>query len=200
MGISSGSLTFFRLYFNETFNLRVTEIREKLGNCSFSNLFQDEKPLNYGFVPFEYPKYENFDSAEILFGENYLFCLRLDEKKVSKKYFDIEFIKFKNQFVAENNKQSLTKTDIEFLKNALSANLLKNSTPSTSLVEIILRTEQREIFISNLSTKIFSAVEHLFRIAFDVVLYKDSLMEILRRNIKNSAILDSIAKLTPYNF
>lgn len=200
MGLSSGSLTFFRLYFNETLNFGVTELRERLGNYSFSHLFEEEKQINYGFVPFEYPKYEDFDSSEVLFEENYIFCLRLDEKKISKKYFDIEFIKFKNQFMAENNKQNLTKTDMEFLKNALNSKLFKNSIPSTSLVEVIFKIEQRAVFVSNVSAKIFAALEHLFRLAFDIVLYRDSLVENLRKNSKDSALLDNIIKLTPYNF
>lgn len=200
MGLSSGSLTFFRLYFNETIKFSITELREILDRYSFSSLYEDEKPLNYGFVPFDYPKNEDFNSGEVLFGENYVFCLRLDEKKISRKYFDIEFVKLKNQFMAENNKQNLTKTDMEFLKNTLSNKLFKNTTPSTSLTEIIFKAEHKSLFVTNISTKIFSAFEHVFKLAFDIVLYKDSLIETVRKNSKDSALVDNIARLTPYNF
>ncbi|MBZ4672382.1 MAG: hypothetical protein JG762_612 [Deferribacteraceae bacterium] len=200
MGLISGSLTFFRLHFQEALKLSNREIQSALEQYSFNNLFEEEKFVNYGFVPFDFPVQTDFLTAETDFDGLSVFGVRIDEKKVNKKYFDIEFERMKNAFMQENGKTYLTKTDKEFIKNALNTKLLKNSLPSTSIVEVILNQDEKCIYVSALNTKVMDILEHLFRLAFEIAVYRESMVENVRKKTGNAKLIDDMLKLTPYNF
>lgn len=200
MGLISGSLTFFRLHFQEAIKLSNQEIQLALDKYSFNNLFEEEKFVNYGFVPFDFPVQADFLTADTDFDGLTVFGVRIDEKKINKKYFDIEFERMKSAFLLENGKTYLTKTDKEFLKNALNKKLLKSSLPTTSIVEIILNQDEKCIFVSALNSKVMDILEHLFRLAFEIAIYRDSMIENIRKKTNNAKLIDDMLMLTPYNF
>lgn len=199
MGIISGSLTFFRLRFNENLKFDDEEIRNALKTYEFDKLYEDEKFINYGFVPFTFPADSDFSISDIKFGSYFLFSIRIDEKKINKKYFDIEFEKMKRDYLKENNKTALTKSDRDFIKNALNAKLLKKALPASQIVEVLFSFEKKSIYLSALNTKVMDTSEHLFRLAFDISIYKDSFLKILRVS-GLSKLADNVLKLTPYDF
>lgn len=200
MGLISGSLTFFRLHFQESIKLSNQEIKLALDRYSFNNLFEEEKFVNYGFVPFDFPAQTDFLTADTDFDGLTVFGVRIDEKKINKKYYDIEFERMKSAFLLENGKTYPTKTDKEFLKNALNTKLLKSSLPTTSIVEIILNQDEKCIFVSALNSKIMDILEHLFRLAFEIAIYRESMIENIRKKTNNAKLIDNMLMLTPYNF
>lgn len=200
MGLVSGSLTFFRLYFKENINFSAGEVAEILKEYSFERLYDDEKLVNYGFVPFNFPAVSSFDVAEVNFEGIDIFAVRMDEKKINKKYFDIEFENMKRKFQEENSKNFLTKMDKEFIKNALNTKLLKGTLPSTSLIEVILDQKQKCIYSSILSAKVMDILENLFRIAFDIAIYRENIVENVRKKTMDAKLVDSLMTLSPYNF
>jgi len=197
MGIIKGSLTFFRLGYQNEFNLSITEIAEKLKEYSFENLYDEFRTVNYGFTPFLYPTAENFDETEIFFNEYMLFTVRIDEKKINSNFFNIELEKKKKELLSQSNKEKLTKSDIDFLKNSVTKTLLNSTTPSTTIVEVILDSNNNFVYINKLNSKIFDALSHLFRIAFDINLYRESFAEILKRNLRDLSILDNLLNSLP---
>jgi DNA recombination-dependent growth factor C len=200
MGLSSGALTFFRLRFDEKVKLSISEITNILQDWSFDEIYNDENLTNYGFVPLGFPEENDFNTSEIIYADNYIFAMRLDETKVNKKYFEIEFADKKKNFLKETGKNNLSKKDAEFIKNSLLLNMSKRTLPTTSLVEIIFKPEKNEIFVSSLSTKIFDALEHLFKAGFNISIYKDSLFETGKRTVNNPMFLDDLLKTTPTEF
>lgn len=200
MGLSSGSLTFFRLRFDEKIDVSVTELYEALNEWSFESIHNEDNLINYGFVPFGYPESFSFESSDVLFDNQYLFGLRFDETRINRKYFDIALADKKRDFLVETKKDRLSKKDIEFLKNALTLSMSKKTLPNTSLVEMIFKPENGTILVSTLSTKIFDALEHLFKAAFDIVIYKDSLFESAKRECIDPMVIDDLTKATPSDF
>lgn len=199
MGLLSGSLTFFRLRFKENLNFSLEETRNALKSYEFDKLYEEDKFINYGFVPFAFPIETDFDLTDIYFGSYFVFSIRIDEKKINSKYFDIEFEKMKRNYLRENNKTALTKSDKDFIKNALNAKLLKKALPATQIVEVLLSFEKKTVFLSALNTRIMDTSEHLFRLAFDISVYRDNFLETLRV-AKESHLIDNVLKLTPYDF
>lgn len=195
MGFLSGSMNLFRVYFNEPFVYNTLEMTDILEQYSFANMYSDEKTINYGFVPFEYPEKESFQNSSLLYGEHIIFAMRYDEKRINAKYFNLEFISMKKRFMEENRKEYLSKIDIEFLKNTLTNKLSKSAVPSSTIVEILFLPEKREIFLSNQNTKIFEALAHLFRSAFDISIYQETLIELSKRVLNNPSKLDRILQL-----
>jgi hypothetical protein len=195
MGFLSGSMNLFRVYFNEPFVYNTLEMTDILDQFSFANMYSDEKTINYGFVPFEYPEKESFQNSSLLYGEHIIFAMRYDEKRINAKYFNLEFISMKKRFMEENRKEYLSKIDIEFLKNTLTNKLSKSAVPSSTIVEILFLPEKREIFLSNQNTKIFEALAHLFRSAFDISIYQETLIELSKRVLNNPSKLDRILQL-----
>jgi len=195
MGFLSGSMNLFRVYFNEPFVYNTLEMTDILDQYSFANMYSDEKTINYGFVPFEYPEKESFQNSSLLYGEHIIFAMRYDEKRINAKYFNLEFISMKKRFMEENRKEYLSKIDIEFLKNTLTNKLSKSAVPSSTIVEILFLPEKREIFLSNQNTKIFEALAHLFRSAFDISIYQETLIELSKRVLNNPSKLDRILQL-----
>lgn len=195
MGIISGAMNLFRVYFNEPFDYNTLEMSDILEQHSFNALYSDEKNINYGFVPFEYPERESFQDSSILYGEHILFAMRYDEKRINAKYFNLEFATMKKRFMEENRKEFLTKMDIEFLKNTLTTKLSKSAVPNSTLVEIMLVPEKKEIFISVQNTKIFEALAHLFRSAFDISIYQETLIELSKRVLNNPSKMDRVLQL-----
>ncbi len=200
MGLYSGSLTFFRLFYDENITYSLSEISENLLEYSFDRFYDSSRPVNYGFVPLNYPDYADFTSSEILFDNAYVFSVRIDEKKINKKYFDIKFQEMKKEFLEQNKKDFLSKSDKEFIKNALTNKMFAETLPNTSLVEIIWEMDERQVFVSNIASKSFEAVVHLFRVAFDLNLYRDSLIESARKNISEHYKIDDLKNVTPANF
>jgi hypothetical protein len=195
MGFLSGSMNLFRVYFNEPFVYNTLEMTDILDQYSFANMYSDEKTINYGFVPFEYPEKESFQNSSLLYGEHIIFAMRYDEKRINAKYFNLEFISMKKRFMEENRKEYQSKIDIEFLKNTLTNKLSKSAVPSSTIVEILFLPEKREIFLSNQNTKIFEALAHLFRSAFDISIYQETLIELSKRVLNNPSKLDRILQL-----
>jgi len=195
MGFLSGSMNLFRVYFNEPFVYNTLEMTDILEQYSFANMYSDEKTIDYGFVPFEYPEKESFQNSSLLYGEHIIFAMRYDEKRINAKYFNLEFISMKKRFMEENRKEYLSKIDIEFLKNTLTNKLSKSAVPSSTIVEILFLPEEREIFLSNQNTKIFEALAHLFRSAFDISIYQETLIELSKRVLNNPSKLDRILQL-----
>lgn len=200
MGLYSGSLTFFRLFYDEDVTFSLNEIVEHLREYSFDRFYDSSRPINYGFVPLNYPEYTDFLSAEVLFDNDYVFSVRIDEKKLNKKYFDIKFQEMKKEFLEQNKKDFLSKSDKDFIKNALTNKMFAETLPTTSLVEIIWKTDKNQIFVSNIASKSFEAVVHLFRAAFEINLYRDSLFESAKRNLTEVYKIDELKNVTPANF
>jgi DNA recombination-dependent growth factor C len=197
MGILSGSMNLFRIYFNEEFNLNTLEMAEVLEQYSYDKLFDEFKPVNYGFVPFEYPEMDSFLDSSILYGDNILFSVRYDEKRINSKYYKTELITMKKKFLQENKKEFLSKMDVEFLKNTLTNRLVKSSIPNTSIIEILFVPEKKEIYVSNISSKIFESIVNLFRIAFDINIYQETLVELSKRLLHNPSKVDQLLTLNP---
>lgn len=197
MGLLKGSLTFFRLSYQKDLNISITEITEKLKEYSFENIYDELKPVNYGFVPFLYPVIESFDEAEVVFNEYITFTIRLDEKKVNSNFFNIELEKKKRELMLQSNKEKLSKSDIDFLKSNVTKSLLQSTTPSTTLIEVILDSNNNSIFISKLNSKIFDATAHLFKLAFDINIYRATFAEILKRNLDELSVLDNLLNSLP---
>jgi len=200
MGLANGSLTFFRLYHNEKVDYSLTEVTDFLKEYSFNRLYDSSKPLNYGFVPLGYPEISDFESAELLFYNTYIFTVRIDEKKISKKFFDIKFEEMKSDFLKENNKEYLSKSDREFIKNALTNKMHSQAYPTTSLLEVIWETDRKEVFISSLTSKTFESVVHLFRAAFETNLFRDSLIETVQRKTDDPHKVDDLKNVSPTGF
>ncbi|MEC9491370.1 hypothetical protein [Flexistipes sp.] len=200
MGLVNGSLTFFRLFYNEKVEYSLTDATELLKEYSFDRFYDSSKPLNYGFVPLGYPEVSDFESAELLFDNTFIFTVRIDEKKISKKFFDIKFEEMKNDFLKQNNKEYLSKSDKDFIKNALTNKMHSQAYPATTLVEVIWEMDNKEIFISSLTNKTFESVVHLFRAAFEVNLFRDSLMETVKRKISEPYKIDDLKNVAPTGF
>lgn len=200
MGLANGSLTFFRLFYNEKVEYSLAEITEFLKEYSFDRFHDSSKPLNYGFVPLGYPEVSDFGSAELLFDNTFIFSVRIDEKKISRKFFDIKFEEMKSDFLKQNNKEHLSKSDRDFIKNALTNKMHSQAYPTTSLVEVIWETDSKEVFISSLTNKTFESVVHLFRAAFEINLFRDSLMETVKRKIDDPHKVDDLINVSPTGF
>ncbi|KAA0258685.1 hypothetical protein FHQ18_05880 [Deferribacter autotrophicus] len=197
MGLLKGNLTFFKLKYEGNFPSLLTEVIDKLNNFSFDKIYDDLKYINYGFIPFDYPEFESFENAEITFGEYYIFSLRIDEKKVNNNFFLIEFEKAKKQLKHESGKEKLNKSDIEFLKSAVTKKILKDTPPATNLVEVIVDVNNSSIFVSKLNGKILDAITHLFKVAFDLNVYRETLIETIKSKIDDLTIVDDLINSLP---
>lgn len=200
MGLESGSLTFFRLFFSEDADYSVTDVIELLKEYSFERFYDSSKPLNYGFVPVGYPEVPDFESGDVLFDNTFIFAVRIDEKKFSRKFFEIKFEEMKADFLKQNQKEYLSKSDKEFIKNALTNKMHSETYPSTSLVEVVFETQNKEVFISSLTSKTFEAVVHLFRAAFNINLFRDSLLETVKKKVDDPSKVDDLKNVSPTDF
>ncbi len=200
MGLNSGSLTFFRLRFEEKINPSVSEVSTLLEEWSFDKIYNEDNLTNYGFVPLGYPENINFTSSEICFEQIYIFAMRMDEKKLNKKFFEIELSEKKKEFMMQSGKNKLSKSDLEFIKNGLLLTMSKQTLPTTSILEIIFKPEQKVIYISGMSNKIFDAVEHLFKASFDIAIYRDNIIHTAKNVLNNLSATDELLKLTPTEF
>lgn len=197
MGILLGSMNIFRLYFNEDFKYNIMEIGDILEEYSFNNFYDEEKQVNYGFVPFEYPEKISFGETSIIYGEYILFSVRYDEKRFNSRYFKTELITMKKRYMEESNKEYITKNDLEFLKNSLTNKLMKSAVPNTTIIEIVLIPEKKEIWLSVASKKIIEVISNLFRSAFDINPYQETLIEMAKRTINNPSKVDKLILLNP---
>ncbi|MGA1847576.1 hypothetical protein [Deferribacter abyssi] len=197
MGILKGNLSFFKLKYEGSFPNLLTEVIDRLSNFSFDNIYDELKYINYGFVPFNYPEFESFESAEITFGEYFVFSIRIDEKKVNNNFFLIEFEKAKKQLKQESGKNKLNKSDIEFLKSSVTKKILKDTPPSTNIIEIIIDINHSSIFASKLNSKVLDTITHLFNAAFDLNVYRETLLETIKANIDDLTILDDLINTLP---
>ncbi|MCX8083841.1 MAG: hypothetical protein N3C60_02870 [Calditerrivibrio sp.] len=196
MGLISGSINLFRVYFNDPFRFNTLEISDILDQYSFDQLFSEEKTINYGFIPFEYPDRTSFAESSVIYGEHILFSMRYDEKRINAKFFNLELNLQKKRFMEENKKEFLSKTDIEFIKNSLNRKLAKLAIPNTTIIEILLDPDKKQIIVSNLSTKIFEALSHLMKSAFDINIYQETFVELAKKVLNDPAKIDRLLQIT----
>jgi hypothetical protein len=200
MGLETGTLTFFRLRFDEKIKLSISEITKILEEWTFDKIYNDDNLTNYGFVPLKYPEFNDFKIAEICFEQTYIFAMRMDEKKLNKQFFNIELSNKKKEFLIQSNKNNISKSDIEFIKNSLLLTMSKKTLPVTSIIEIIFKPEKNIILVSKISNKIFDALEHLFKAAFDIVIYRDSIINTAKSQQIVPEDIDALLKTNATQF
>ncbi len=173
MGIVSPSMAITRYRVEGKIEGAATEtVRRGLIKNAITEIDNEAEDKAVGWTSFQSPYFPNFDGSSFLFGNLFIFSLRIDRKSVSskllKKHLSIEtadrLAKTKKRFLSKDEKAALTE---KVMKDLL---VRVPSTPS--IYDIVWNYENASLlFFTNLRAA-NEQLEALFKRSFNVGLIR----------------------------
>ncbi|TYT74166.1 recombination-associated protein RdgC [Desulfobotulus mexicanus] len=168
---SSTALTRYRVEGNKE-TLSLETIREKINNNRFPEIEDPASFFTSGWTPFESHYLSDFSEKTIVFGNNFLFCLRIDKKtvpsRILKKMVAIETQKR----LKESGKEFLSKNEKKALKEDIEASLLLRIPATPNIYDFLWNMEAEEVYFFSSQKAACEEVETLFLKTFGIHLIR----------------------------
>ncbi len=174
MGLLSSSVSITRYFVKGEINGPTIEtVHGGLQKFAISKLDNDESVETIsGWTSLEHPYNADFDRDTYLFGNYFVFCLRMDKKSISsrivKKHVTLEI----NKRLAESKREYLSKNEKKAVKEDVLLLLAKRIPATPNVYDVVWDYEKRSLwFFSNLKAA-NEELETLFTKAFNLHLIR----------------------------
>jgi DNA recombination-dependent growth factor C len=173
MGILSSAVSITRYRVEGKIDGPVIEIVSKgLKKNAIPEIDEEAESKAAGWTSFETPFHPNFDGSSFVFGNLFVFALRIDRKSIPAKLLKKHLARETSKRLAKTNRRFLSKDEKQALKDKV-INDLAIRIPSTPTVyDLIWNYEASSLwFYSNLRSA-NEEIETLFRRSFNIGLLR----------------------------
>jgi len=173
MGILSSAVSITRYRVEGKIEGPVIEIVSKgLKKNTIPEIDEEAESMAVGWTSFENPFHPNFDGSSFVFGNLFVFALRIDRKSIPAKLLKKHLALETSKRLAKTNRRFLSKDEKQALKDKV-INDLAIRVPSTpNVYDLIWNYEASSLwFYSNLRSA-NEEIETLFRRSFNVGLLR----------------------------
>jgi recombination associated protein RdgC len=173
MGILSSAVSITRYRVEGKIEGPVIEMVSKgLKKNTIQEIDKEAESKAAGWTSFENPFHPNFDGSSFIFGNLFVFALRIDRKsipaKLLKKHLTIETAKR----LAKTNRRFLSKDEKQALKDKVINDLVIRVPSTPNVYDLIWNYEASSLwFYSNLRSA-NEEIETLFRSSFNIGLLR----------------------------
>lgn len=177
MAVESGSVTLRRLYINGKCKASsdASWIENLKANAfSYKKLKPDDE--NQGFAVMGNELSSDFNLDNSIFGKYVLFSLRKDVKKIQRTLLNLHVKERIKERLKELEADTISQKQKGEIKNEVLEELNQNTPESIQILQVIIDTARKEVFISSTSDKMVESVEVLFNKAFGIKLIEANSM------------------------
>lgn len=173
MGLLSSAVSISRYRVDGKIENPVTEaVAKGLTKNTIVDIDEDPSEKSVGWTSFDKPFSANFDGSSFLFGNLFIFSLRIDRKslpaKLIKKYLTIETAKRLNK----TRQRFLSKDEKKALKDKVITDLAMRVPSTPNVYDLIWNYEKSDVyFFSNLRSS-NEELESLFKRSFNLSLIR----------------------------
>jgi len=173
MGLLSSSVSISRYRVEGIIENPVTEaVAKGLKKNAITDIDEDTAEKSVGWTSFDNPFSPNFESSSFLFGNLFVFSLRVDRKsipaKLLKKHMTIEtskrLDKIKRRFLSKDEKKAL--------KDKVITDLAMRIPSTPNVYDIIWDYEKSDIYFFSSLRSSNEDLELLFKRSFDLTLIR----------------------------
>ena len=202
MSILSSSVSITRYQVQGKINKPIIEnVANGLKNNTILDIDNQISDKAVGWTSFDKPFQPNFDGSSFVFGDSFVFALRIDKKnitaKVLKKHYTVEAAKR----MADSGREYLSKNEKKLVKEHVLSKLCLRIPATPNIYDLVWNYENSMVwFFSNLKAA-NEELETLFSKSFDlslIRLFPYTAAE-LASGLSDSQ-LDELQKISPTRF
>lgn len=173
MGIFSSTTSLVRYRVEGTLPTTVTEAVEKgLTENAVTDIDNDPEDKAIGWTTVEHPLDPDFSPANFLFGQYFIFSLRIDKKSIPAKIIKKYVQRAVAQRLAETGRESLSKAERRDIKERVFYELSLRVPAAPSSYELIWSYEEGWLWFLTTQKAANEALETLFTKSFDLNLIR----------------------------
>ncbi len=202
MGLLSSSVSISRYSVEKGSSETILEIvRKGLKKNTISEIEDEYAEISIGWVPFDHPFEPDFETFPFVFGNDFIFSIRIDKKsipsKMIQKFTAIEIAKklkeSKRDFISKQEKTDIKDRVIEMLMRQI---------PSTpSVYDALWDFENNSVFLYTTQKAANELFETLFYKSFSLKIIRKFPFTIIEKsNAFTSEELDRVSTLSPLKF
>jgi len=173
MGILSSAVSITRYRVEGKIEGPVSEIVSKgLKNNAIQEIDEEAESKAAGWTSFENPFHPNFDGSSFVFGNLFVFALRIDRKSIPAKLLKKHLALETSKRLAKINRRFLSKDEKQALKDKVINDLVIKVPSTPNIYDLIWNYEASSVwFYSNLRSA-NEEFETLFRRSFNIGLLR----------------------------
>jgi DNA recombination-dependent growth factor C len=173
MGLLSSAISITRYRVDGKIENPVTEaVAKGLKNNIIANIDDDPAEKSVGWTSFDKPFSPNFDGYSFLFGNLFVFSLRIDRKTISgkllKKYVAIETSKRLNK----TKQRFLSKDEKKAIKDKVITDLAMRVPSTPNVYDLIWNYEKSDVYLFSNLRSANEELESLFKRSFNLSLIR----------------------------
>lgn len=173
MGLLSSSVSISRYRVEGKIEKPVTEaVAKGLRKNAIADIDEDTSEKSVGWTSFENPFSPNFETSSFLFGNLFIFSLRVDRKsipaKLLKKYVTIETFKR----LDKTKRRFLSKDEKKAIKDKVINDLAIRIPSTPNVYDVIWDYEKSNIYFFSSLRSSNEDLESLFKRSFDLSLIR----------------------------
>jgi DNA recombination-dependent growth factor C len=173
MGLLSSSVSISRYRVEGKFENPVTEaVAKGLKKNAIVDIDEDTAEKSVGWTSFDKPFSPNFEGSSFLFGNLFVFSMRVDRKsiptKLLKKYITIETTKY----LDKSKRRFLSKDEKKALKDKVLTDLAMRIPSTPNIYDLIWDYEKSEIYFFSSLRSSNEDLESLFKRSFKLSLIR----------------------------
>jgi DNA recombination-dependent growth factor C len=173
MGFLSSAVSITRYRVDGKIKDAVTEtVANGLKKNAISEIDEDAIERAVGWTSFETPFQPNFDGASFIFGNLFVFALRIDRKSIPAKLLKKHMTLETSKRLAKTNHRFLSKDEKQALKEKITADLAVRMPSTPNVYDLLWDYEKSSVcFFSNLRSA-NEELETLFKRSFNLSLIR----------------------------
>jgi recombination associated protein RdgC len=173
MGLLSSAISITRYRVDGKIENPVTEaVTKGLKKNTIADIDEDPAEKSVGWTSFDNPFSPNFEGSSFLFGNLFVFSLRIDRKsipaKLLKKYVTIETSKRLNK----TRQRFLSKDEKKAIKDKVITDLAMRVPSTPNVYDLIWNYERSDVFLLSNLRSANEELESLFKRSFNLSLIR----------------------------
>ena len=173
MGILSSSLSVARYAVEgEKVESIMETVREGLTKNAISEIEDEYAEITTGWTPFESPYKPDFETYSFIFGQYFLFSMRIDKKSVPSKIVQKHTAMEIAKRLKETERDFLSKNEKSDIKDLVVENLMQRIPSTPNIYDILWDHEQSRVFLFTTQKAANEELETLFSKSFKMKLIR----------------------------
>lgn len=173
MGLLSSVGSFTRYAVEGTLKSPVMDtIREGLARHTIIDIDNGPMEKAVGWTSLEKPYEPDFGDASFIFGNYFVFCLRIDKKAVPAKIVNKLYHREMAKKMAQDNRTHLTRSEKKTIKDHVKNSLNMKMPAAPSIYDLLWDYEKRSLILFTTLKSANEELEELFRKSFHINLLR----------------------------
>lgn len=169
MGLKKGAFSFSRFGVSSPLPVNFADLfDEKIKAFTFRDFFPVNEEKALGWTGLQDILDTEFAYATHTLGDYRVFSLRIDRKNIPSALLRLRFLEAERGMLAERETKKLYKEEKEALREGLRQDLLKQTSPIPSLLDVCWSLTKGMVYFSSHAEKVLQDFQDFFRETFEL--------------------------------